>query len=181
MIVLVFGIQGSGKSTHAHFIANQLNLPYVSTGDILRELEKQPTEIGKKVKGLMESGNLIPDKITFKALDEFMETHKIENDFVMEGFPRSLEQVKHFKYKPDIIFEFVVPEEVAIARLQDRGRYDDVKDSIQRRFSWFKEKNLPVIEYYKKSGVKVFIVSNEPSIAEVQENIDELLKNQSRN
>lgn len=177
MIVLVFGIQGSGKTTHAHYIAEKLGLPYVSTGDILRKIETEKTATGREVKKLMESGNLIPDEITFKALDEFMETHKIENDFLIEGFPRSLEQVKHFRYKPDMIFEFVLPEEVAIARLQDRGRYDDVKDSIQRRFSWFKEKNLPVIEYYKKSGVKVIIISNEASIKEVQENIDEQLKN----
>lgn len=177
MIVLVFGIQGSGKTTHAHYIAEKLGLPYVSTGDILRKIETEKTATGREVKKLMESGNLIPDEITFKALDEFMETHKIENEFLIEGFPRSLEQVKHFRYKPDMIFEFVLPEEVAIARLQDRGRYDDVKDSIQRRFSWFKEKNLPVIEYYKKSGVKVIIISNEASIKEVQENIDEQLKN----
>src|SRR3990170_3977069 len=101
MIVLVFGIQGSGKSTHAHFIANRLNLPYISTGDILRELEKQPTETGKRVRSLME-------------------------------------QVKLFNLKIDMVFEIVVPEETAIARLKSRGRYDDIEDSINTRFNLFK-------------------------------------------
>ncbi len=181
MIVLVFGIQGSGKSTHAHFIANRLNLPYVSTGDILRELEKQPSEIGRKVQRLMEKGIIIPDEITIPALENYIKEKNIDDNFLIEGFPRTLPQVEMFKRKVDLVFEIVVPEEVAIERLKSRGRYDDVEDSIKMRLSLFKEKTLPVIEFYKKSGTKVFVIKNDKSIEEVQKEIDELLKNQSRN
>ena len=181
MIVLVFGIQGSGKSTHAHFIANRLNLPYISTGDILRELEKQPTETGKRVRSLMEKGMIIPDEITVPALEDYLKENNISENFLIEGFPRTMEQVKLFNRKIDMVFEIVVPEETAIARLKSRGRYDDIEDSINTRFNLFKEKTLPVIEFYKKSGTKVFVINNEKSIDQVQKEIDELLKNQSRN
>lgn len=181
MIVLVFGIQGSGKSTHAHFIANKLDLPYVSTGDILRKVEKEPTELGKKVRSLMEKGMIIPDEITVPALENYLKENNISGKFLMEGFPRTIEQVKLFDRKVDMVFEIVVPEKTAIERLKSRGRYDDIEDSIKTRLSLFKEKTLPVIEFYKTSGTKVFVINNEKNIEEVQKEIDELLKNQSRN
>lgn len=177
MVILVFGIQGSGKSTHAHYIAKKLNLPYVSTGDILREIEKQPTDLGRKVRSLMEKGLIISDEITVPALEKYLKDHGIEENFLIEGFPRTMHQVSLFKRKVDKVFEFVLPEEVAIARLKYRGRYDDIEESIQTRFNLFKEKTLPVINFYKKSGVEVDIVSNEGTIQEVQSKIDELLEN----
>lgn len=177
MIVLVFGIQGSGKSTHAHFIANRLNLPYVSTGDILREIEKQPSETGKKVRFLMEKGLIIPDDITVPALEKHLKENKIEGNFLIEGFPRTMHQVELFDRKIDMIFEIEIPEEVAISRLKKRARYDDIEDSIKTRLKLFKEKTLPVIAHYKKIGTKVFIINNEKPIKKVQEKIDELLKN----
>lgn len=181
MIVLVFGIQGSGKTTHAHFIANKLQLPYVSTGDILREIEKQPTEIGKKVRNLMEQGIIIPDEITVPALEQYLKNNKIGNDFLIEGFPRTMTQVKLFNHNVDMVFEIVIPEDVAIERLKARGRYDDIEQSIKTRMEIFKEKTLPVIDFYKQSGAKVFIVNNEKSLEKVQEEIDGLLKKQTGN
>ncbi len=181
MIVLVFGIQGSGKSTHAHFIANKLNIPYVSTGDLLREIEKEPTETGKKVRSLMEKGMIIPDEITVPALENYLRENNFDDNFLIEGFPRTMKQVEMLNRKVDLVFEIVVPEEIAIKRLKERGRYDDIEDSIKTRLELFKEKTLPVIEHYKKSGTKVQIVNNDKSIVEVQKEIDELLKDKTRN
>lgn len=176
MIVLVFGIQGSGKSTHAHYIANKLNIPYVSTGDILRKIEQEPTEVGKEVRSLMEKGLIIPDEITVPALEKFLSDNNIKDNFLIEGFPRTMNQVKLFDRKIDTIFEIIVPEEVAVTRLQARARYDDIEDSIKTRLKLFKEMTLPVIEHYRKIGTKIFLINNEKPIVEVQKEIDGLLK-----
>ncbi len=177
MVVLVFGSQGSGKTTHALYIAGKLGLPYISMGDILRVMQEEPTERGRKVKELMSQGFMIPDEWTVEAFGNYLKDNNIGNDFVLEGFPRSMEQFKMFPYKVDKLFEFTLSEDTAIERLKARGRYDDVKESIERRLNFFKEKTLPVIDHYKKSGIPVFVISNEPSIEEVQKEIDEQLKN----
>ncbi len=177
MVILVFGPQGSGKTTHAHYIAEKLGISYLSTGDILRTLMEEPTPLGKKVKDLMHQGYIIPDEITIDALKSYFEKNKIGDSFVLEGFPRTMDQVKNFPLKVDQVFEFTLPEDLAIERLKSRGRHDDSPEGIKRRLELFKEKTLPVMEHFKKSGVKVNVVSNEPGIEEVQKEIDELLKN----
>lgn len=176
MIVLVFGIAGSGKSTHAHYIANKLSIPYVSTGDILREIEKEQSEVGRKVRMLMEKGLIIPDNITVNALEKYLKNKNINDNFLLEGFPRTLNQVKLFGRKVEMVFEIMVSEKTAIERLKKRGRYDDIDESIKTRFNIFKEKTLPVINYYKKSKAKVFVINNEKAIKEVQKKLDEILK-----
>lgn len=177
MIVLVFGIQGSGKSTLAHYIANKLDIPYVSTGDILRKIELESSEVGQKVHSLMEKGMIIPDDITVSSLEKYLKDNNIKDSFLLEGFPRTLEQVRFFAREVDMVFEIVVPEEVAIDRLKKRGRYDDTKDSIKTRLLIFKEKTLPVIEFYKKSKAKVFSIENTKPLDEVKRELDELLEN----
>lgn len=177
MIVLVFGIQGSGKSTLAHYIANKLGINYVSTGDILREVEKDQSEIGKKVHALMEKGIIIPDDITVASLEKYLKDNNIGNNFLLEGFPRTLNQVHLFNRQVDMVFEIVVSERVAIDRLKKRGRYDDVEDSIKTRMTLFKEKTVPVIDAYKKSQAKIFTINNERPLEEVQRELDDLLKN----
>jgi len=177
MIIIVLGSQGSGKTTHAHYIAKKLGLQYLSTGDLLRKLMEEPTEIGRKVKELMHNGYIVPDDITIGELKKYFQKKRLDNDFVIEGFPRTLYQLEKFPLKVDIVFEFILDEPTAISRLKKRGRHDDSEQAIKRRLALFKEKTLPVITRFKEMGVKVFVVDNSPSIKEVQKKIDDLLKN----
>ncbi|HEY4694695.1 MAG TPA: nucleoside monophosphate kinase [Candidatus Nanoarchaeia archaeon] len=181
MIILVFGSQGSGKTTHAHYIANKLGLPYVSTGEILRKIQEEPTELGRKVKDLISKGFIVPDDITVDAFKKYLDDNQIKDSFVLEGFPRTTSQVELVPYPVSMVFEFVLGEKTAVERLHKRGRHDDSLEIIHQRLKLFKEKTLPVIEYYKKSGIPIFVVSNEPPIEEVQKEIDELLKKQTGN
>ena len=72
MNILVFGVKGSGKSTHAKYIAEKLNLPYIYTGDMFRELEKEDSVHGRKINKLMKKVILIQDDITITAFTEYL-------------------------------------------------------------------------------------------------------------
>jgi len=177
MVTVVVGSQGSGKSTHAQYIASKLGIPYVSTGEILRTIAGTPTSLGEKVKEILANGNIVDDETTMDAFKEYLIANDIGEEFVLEGFPRVMSQVPLVPYPVKQIFEFVLDESIAIERLHQRGRHDDSPEVIKQRLNNFKEKTLPVIEHYKKSGVPVFVINNEPPIEEVQKEIDGLLKN----
>jgi len=176
MNILVFGVQGSGKSVHAEYIANKLGLPYIYTGDLFRNLEKEDSARGKKIKRLMDRGVLIPDEVSIPAFEEYLAKHNTSKGLVLDGFPRTLNQAKSLKSNLDLIFYIDAPSNLIIQRLLKRGRKDDKPAIIKKRINLFKEKTNPVLDYYKEKGVKIVKIDNSPPVEEVQKAINDLLK-----
>lgn len=177
MIVLIFGGPGTGKSTYAKYLAEKLNLSWVSTGQVFRELAKHDD----RIRGILESGQLLPDaevnQILFKKLTES------DGNFVLDGFPRDLPQAKSFtdflkskNWKIDHIFHLTAPVEVIVARLAARGRADDNPETIKERFEVFEAETKPVIALLESSGSRVTEIGNSPPIEEVKKEIDNSLK-----
>lgn len=173
MIVLLFGAPGTGKSTYASYIAEKLNLAWVSTGNILREVGEKDS----RIKAIMDSGQLIPDEEVNRIVFEKLDT--VVPSFVLDGFPRTIGQAETFGeflkgkgWPVDHIYHLSVPVEVIIDRMAARGRTDDTPESIKRRFEVFEEQTRPVIEYFEKSGVKVTEIDNTPPIEEVKKQFD---------
>src|SRR4030042_2232032 len=181
MNIVVFGSQGSGKSTHAKYIAEKLDVPYIYTGDLFRELEKENFPRGKKVKNLMRKGVLIPNEISIPAFEEYTRNYDISKGFVLDGYPRTLEQAKALKFKINLIFYVRLPENIAIERLIERKRYDDTYEVIKKRLDMFDKFTRPLFGYFKNQRVKIVEVDNSPSIEKVQRKIDGLLEKQARN
>lgn len=94
MYLVLLGPPGAGKGTQAKRLAERLNLPHISTGDILRQNVKDGTELGKQAKGIMEKGLLVPDELVASMLDRRFSEPDIKKGFILDGYPRNLVQAK---------------------------------------------------------------------------------------
>ena len=119
MYLVLLGPPGAGKGTQAKRLAEQLILPHISTGDILRQNVKLDTELGKQAKGIMEKGLLVPDDLVAKMLDQRFNNSDIKKGFILDGYPRTLPQA------------FALDEIMATKGLAvDRVVYLDTSDAV---------------------------------------------------
>ncbi|HEX6852283.1 MAG TPA: nucleoside monophosphate kinase, partial [Candidatus Polarisedimenticolaceae bacterium] len=93
MRVILIGPPGVGKGTQAKFLTERLRVPHVSTGDLLRAAVKEGTSLGRKAKGFMEAGQLVPDQLIGDLLGERLAQPDAVAGFILDGFPRTVEQV----------------------------------------------------------------------------------------
>ncbi|MCX8146903.1 MAG: adenylate kinase [Candidatus Woesearchaeota archaeon] len=122
MKIVLIGPQGSGKGTQAKMLQEKFNIPHISTGDIFREAISKGTEIGKKAKAIIESGKLVPDEITNKIVEERLKQDDCKNGFILDGYPRNLNQAKALDSfsKIDYVIEIDVPDKISVKRLSSR-------------------------------------------------------------
>ena len=92
MRLILFGAPGVGKGTQAKLISSNLNIPHISTGDILRQAVKDKTELGKKAQEIMNRGDLVPDDIMIGIIQERLHKPDCSNGFILDGFPRTVKQ-----------------------------------------------------------------------------------------
>src|SRR5688500_12430084 len=97
MKIVLIGIQGSGKSTQGNLLSEKLNVRYLSTGHIFRELAKEKTPLGRYIKETMNSGYLIPDDKTLEIVNEYLSRPEYEAGYILDGFPRTIEQAEKFR------------------------------------------------------------------------------------
>ncbi len=122
MKIVLIGKQGSGKGTYAEFLNKKYGIPHISTGEICREIAKESSELGKKVKELIDAGNLMPDDLMVSVLKERFKRDDCKNGFVLDGFPRNLTQAQALEEITDlnVVFHFQISNETAIKRLSSR-------------------------------------------------------------
>ena len=94
MQIVIFGPPGVGKGTQAKILSSKLNIPHISTGDILRDSVNRKTELGNKAKEIIENGELVPDDLMGKLVKETIINLNYFEGFILDGFPRTIEQVK---------------------------------------------------------------------------------------
>jgi adenylate kinase len=119
MNIVIFGPQGSGKGTQAKIISERLKIPHISTGDIFRSLNGKLKE---NVDALIDKGNLVPDELTIEILNERISKQDCLNGYVLDGFPRNLNQAKAFENiaKIDVVLELYISDEESIKRISGR-------------------------------------------------------------
>jgi len=180
MNILVFGAQGSGKSTHARYIADKLGLPYVYTGDLFRKLAEEDSPFGREIRERLARGMMVPNPIVIKALKEYLASVDLSKGAVLDGYPRNFAQARALPIQIDLLIYISLPEEAAIERLLKRKRHDDTPESIKTRLDHYKKETAPLLIYFKEKGTEVVEVDNSPPIKVVEKNIDDLLENKSR-
>ncbi len=123
MNLILLGAPGAGKGTQAEIISNKLNIPTISTGAIIRESIKSGSEIGKKVKSIIESGNLVSDEIVIEIIENRLKEDDCKNGFILDGFPRTVAQADalgELGIKIDVVASIEVSDEDIIKRLSGR-------------------------------------------------------------
>ena len=186
MNIVLFGMPGSGKGTQANFIKIKYNLTHISTGDVFRENIKNNTELGKLVKSYIDSGKLVPDKLTIKLLEKKIEENTNSKGFIFDGFPRTIEQGIHlddFLFKKnlciDLTISLEVDEQILINRILkrgvDSGRVDDQdRSKIKKRFDEYNQKTSILKKFYKDQN-KFFSINGQDSINQVKDRLTKLI------
>lgn len=158
MKILLIGPQGSGKSTQGKLLANSLQIPYISTGESFRKIASENTDEGRRIKQIIESGNLVDDQTTAELLAKRIQADDCQNGFILDGYPRNVEQARKIA---DLNFDKVIylniADQVVLERLLKRGRVDDTASSIKTRLDLYYQQTQSLIDYYKNQGLLVEI------------------------
>ena len=172
MKLVLIGIQGAGKSTQGNLLSKQLKIPYLSTGHIFREIAKEKTNLGRYVKELINSGLLIPDNKVIDIVNTYLSKPEYKNGYILDGFPRTLQQAKKFRNNVDKVIEISIPDKEALWRLayRDEVRDDNTIEAIRKRIEIFHKHTRPVLDYYKKQK-KTAVVDGTQTIEEVNQEI----------
>ena len=120
--IFILGPQGSGKDTQSELLSKKLGIPYFSMGELLRQRAKQNDELGRKIKELLRTGNLLPLNIVVEILLERVEKEDCKKGFILNGYPRSIEQYNAIKGKlePDVVILINVSDKVSVERISKR-------------------------------------------------------------
>jgi len=179
--LLIIGPQGSGKGTQGARIADHLGIPTISTGDVFRANVKDGTELGLKVKALIDAGDLVPDALTSEIVRDRLSQEDAAHGFLLDGYPRNLSQVGDLDAFLDgrgepltAVIELSVPRDESISRLSRRaaeqGRTDDNEESIAKRLSIYESETAPILDVYRDRGI-VDEVDGVGSLDEITERI----------
>lgn len=174
MKILMIGPQGSGKSTQAELLAKDLGLPKITVGDIFRRISTLETEEGKRIKQILDSGQLVDDQITSELVKKRLEEEDARDGFILDGYPRTIEQVNIFDPNFDKVIYLDVPKENVVRRLAQRGRVDDTLELINKRLDLYYQQTKPLLDFYKNKGI-LLEVDGTGSIERVQEEIRKLI------
>jgi adenylate kinase len=119
---VIFGAPGSGKGTYASRLQSKLGVDVIAMGDIFREIMKEDTPLGKKVKGYVEKGLLVPNDVVLEVLKQRLAKTNSEKGFILDGYPRTLEQAKALESitRIDVVIQLTVPDWIIVERLSTR-------------------------------------------------------------
>lgn len=182
MKIILIGIQGSGKSTQGNLLSKKLKIPYLSTGHIFREMAKEKTSLGRYIKEIMNAGFLIPDRKTVHIVSEYLKKPEYVSGYILDGFPRTLEQVEKFENGVDMVVYLKVSDKEALWRLSYRngdnseGRDDETLAAIRKRIELFHKLTEPVLDHYRKRRI-LLEIDGEKSIEDIHREILKKVKN----
>ncbi len=123
MNLILLGAPGAGKGTQAAVISERLNIPQISTGNIIREALRSGTEMGLKAKSFMDAGKLVPDEVVIGIIKDRLQADDCQNGFILDGFPRTIPQAEaldEMGVEINKVIDIEVPDEVIITRLSGR-------------------------------------------------------------
>ncbi|HIS13450.1 MAG TPA: adenylate kinase [Candidatus Ornithospirochaeta stercorigallinarum] len=122
MNLIFLGPPGAGKGTIAAIVKDAYKIPHISTGDLFRANIKNETELGKQVKEILASGNLVPDEITIKMVENRLSESDANDGYILDGFPRTIAQADALASMSDVdyVVNFVIERETILKRLSGR-------------------------------------------------------------
>ena len=164
MRIVLLGPPGSGKGTQAELLVEELKLPHISTGELLRSAAKAGTELGQKAKMIIDRGELVSDEIMLGLITERLSRDDVESGFILDGYPRNINQAKaldkilEHQGQPMVeVLHIDLDAELVVQRIAGRAaqehRSDDVEEVVRNRLRIYTEQTAPVVDYYASRGV----------------------------
>jgi adenylate kinase len=184
--IVLLGPPGAGKGTQAATLVEDLGIPHVSTGDMLRAAVKAGTPVGLKAKAVMEAGELVSDEIVIGIAEERLSEDDASKGFLLDGFPRTIAQAEALEgllaklaVELDCCLALTVENESVVQRLLKRaeieGRADDNEETIRERMRVYDQETAPLLDFYRSRG-RLVEVSGMGTIEEVGQRVREALK-----
>ena len=163
MRLVLLGPPGSGKGTQASRLKDKLQIPHISTGDLLRAEVAAGTPLGVQAKEVMARGDLVSDDILLGMLESRLGRDDVANGFILDGYPRNLAQASALDEllakigQPlDAVVQLDVATDLLVERIAGRakaeGREDDNPESVRKRLQVYNDSTAPVIGFYDKRG-----------------------------
>jgi len=189
MRIVLLGPPGSGKGTQATLLVEQLNVPHISTGALLRNAAKRGTALGLQAKSITDKGELVPDDIMSDMIEERLSRDDVAGGFILDGYPRNVAQAKSLEIvlerlgmpADEAIHIDIDPEQVIgriARRAKEEGRADDAEETVRNRMRVYDEQTAPVADYYEERGL-LTRVWGDGSIDEVLQRILSVLNTRS--
>jgi adenylate kinase len=163
MRLVLLGAPGSGKGTQAARLREHLQVPHISTGELLRAAVAAGTPLGLQAKAVMAAGNLVSDEIVLGMLEERFTQPDTRNGFILDGYPRNLAQaaaldelLDRLRQPMDLAVQLDVGNDLLVDRLAGRakaeGRADDSPEAVRNRLKVYDQQTAPVIDHYRNQG-----------------------------
>ena len=171
MRIVLLGPPGSGKGTQATLLKEELNVPHLSTGALLRDAAERGTQLGLQAKALSDKGELVPDDIMAGMIEERLSRPDVAKGFILDGYPRNVAQAKsldimlerlgmpadeaiHIDIDPDTVIKRIA------RRAKEEGRTDDAIETVKNRMRVYAEQTAPVADYYAERGLLTRVLGN---------------------
>jgi adenylate kinase len=182
MVGVLFGPPGSGKGTQAELIAPILGVPHISTGDLLRAESEAMTPLGAEVAPLLAAGELVPDELIERVLEQRLRAPDAAKGALLDGYPRTVAQARALDdllaetgRRLEFVLRLDVDDKTLIDRLLRRAheqhRSDDNPESIAERLAEYHQLTEPVIDYYRGEGVPVLEIDGNGTVEQVHAEI----------
>lgn len=195
MRLIVFGPPGAGKGTQAQRLAERHSIPQLSTGDMLRAAVTEGTETGRRVKAIMDRGELVPDDVVNQMVSDRIDQEDWRKGFILDGFPRTVAQAESLTamleqrgVRLDAVIELKVDETSLVERMEKRvadtlaaggtARSDDNRDTFVRRLDAYRNKTEPLLDYYRRRR-ELITVDGMQGIDDVAREIEDVLTRRS--
>ncbi len=175
--LVMLGGPGAGKGTQGQLLCSHFNIPWLSTGDILRQAIVSQTDLGRKAQMYVDKGELVPDE----TLIDFIRYRLLQPDmsgcWILDGYPRTAFQAEELDFSLDELGQHLnwaiwldVPDSVLIDRSVARSRSDDLLEIVQHRIDLFRDRTIPILEYYEHRQ-RLLTINGDRTPEQVQQEI----------
>ena len=186
MNIVIFGPPGAGKGTQSNFIVKKFKLHQLSTGELLRKEIKEKTNLGIQIKSIINSGNLVSDKIVSNLIEKYVSDKIYKDRLIFDGYPRNLNQASNldnllikYNQKIDMVLKLSVSLKTIKKRILERHylekRADDNEKIAIKRYETYEKNINPIIGFYKQTNL-LRVVNGEASISEISDEISDLIE-----